>query len=61
MHQIIAILAAAIAFLAGGATVRLMDAAGPIGMAQPAHTATADHSGFALRPMDAIPPFPSTH
>jgi hypothetical protein len=59
MHQIIAILAAAIGFLAAGHTVRPMDASLPIGMAQPApsHPAAkaASHS-ISPRPMDASLP-----
>lgn len=59
MHQIIAIVAAAIGFLAGGHTMRPMDASLPIGMAQPAPpppAAKAVSHPISPRPMDASLP-----
>ncbi len=61
MHQLIAILAAAIGFLTGGHTVQLHDAAPPIELnqpAHPAHSAVAAPARTTRRPMDANPPFP---
>ena len=59
MHQILAILAAAIALLAGGAAFRPMDASLPIGMAQPPPPGRASKAAsqpINARPMDASLP-----